>query len=292
MLEVSAMLPELAAVSRNFERAAPQLSDHDYLYGEVRARLLERLDPIILKPKIVLDLGCGTGTALRLLRRRFPGATTIGLDLVHPLLRQAAARRWLQRSAVCQGDFHGLPFSSGGVDLIVANLSLHWAVVLPTLLLELRRVLSGDGMVLFSCFGPDTLQELRQAWHGADPGFPHVLACPDMHDLGDAFVQAGFAGPVLDAEHFCLTYSSERTLFAELQGLGLSNACQGRRRGLVGKQRWRMMVEGYGRQSDGGRLPATFEVVYGHAWVGGSSRSGGANRERISVPFLDQAGPD
>ena len=218
------------------------------------------------------------------MRRRYPGCQVIGFDLAGQLLQKASVGRWRRRRAVCQGDFHQLPFASGSVDLIVANLSLHWAENLPQVVAEARRILRPDGLVLFSCFGPETLRELRAAWYHADPDFVHVMAFPDMHDLGDAFMQAGFAGPVLDTEYFCLTYSGEQQLVAELRGLGMANACVGRRSGLTGRGRWQVMSKAYGVHQIDGRLPATFEVVYGHAWVGKASSQ---NRDSVAVPFIE-----
>ena len=283
---LSLNLPTVATVRRNFEGIADRLGQHDQLYQEVRGRLLERLEPVVIAPTVILDLGCGTGGTSGLLRQKYPDSQVIGLDLAAQLVRQAGRGRWWRRNPVCQGDFHQLPLASESIDLVVANLSLHWAEQLPQVVAEARRVLRSDGLVLFSCFGPETLRELREAWYRADPDYVHVMAFPDMHDLGDAFVQAGFAGPVLDAEYFCLTYSGQQQLTDELRGLGMSNACVGRRKGLTGKQRWQQMSEVYARQKSEGRLPATFEVVYGHAWVG---QPRGEQRDSITVPFITPA---
>jgi len=234
--------------------------------------------------------GCCSGATLPLLRKRFPASRVIGFDLAHGALRQARSKRWFRRQPVCQGDFHHLPFAAESIDLVVANLALHWAVDLRQVLLELRRVVRPGGMVLFSTFGPDTLVELRQAWYQADPDSPHVLAFADMHDLGDALMGAGFDSPVLDREAFCLTYSTTSELFAELRRWGLSNACVGRRRGLTGTKKWQEMAAGYQAQRSAGRLPATFEVVYGHAWVGDGKRPGTAVAGSVAVPFITNPG--
>jgi malonyl-CoA O-methyltransferase len=123
------------------------------------------------------------------------------------------------------------------------------------------------GLLLFSTFGPDTLKELRAAWQAADDGV-HVHDFTDMHDLGDALVRARFADPVMDVERLTLTYSDVEGVLQDLKAIGAHNAARERPRALTGKARFarfRAAYEGF-RNSDG-RLPASHEVVYGHAWA-------------------------
>jgi hypothetical protein len=66
-------------------------------------------------------------------------------------------------------------------------------------------VLRVEGLLMFSCFGPDTLREVRSAFEQIDLA-PHTLPFVDMHDFGDMLVNAGFSTPVMDMETITVTY--------------------------------------------------------------------------------------
>jgi len=118
---------------------------------------------------------------------------------------------------------------------------------------------------MFSTFGPDTLKELRQVFATVD-SYPHVNAFVDMHDLGDQLVQAGFGDPVMDMEIITVTYADLKSLLLELKAIGAHNVLPGREKGLMGRRRWERLVAEYDKLRRDGRLPSTYEVVYGHAW--------------------------
>jgi malonyl-CoA O-methyltransferase len=136
---------------------------------------------------------------------------------------------------------------------------------LPDTFVEMHRVLKVDGLLIFSTFGPDTLKELRGAFTGVDQ-HNHLNRFTDMHDIGDMLVHSGFAEPVMEMEYITLTYADVRGVLHDLKAIGAHNATAGRGRGLMGKNAWARLIENYERLRSNGRLPATFEVVYGHAW--------------------------
>ena len=129
-------------------------------------------------------------------------------------------------------------------------------------------MLEVGGLVTFTTFGPDTLKELRAAFTAVD-AHPHVGRFVDMHDIGDLLVHAGFADPVMQMEMLTLTYPDARSMTHDLKAIGATNATVGRRRGLTGRRRFERALAALeampGRAADG-RIPATFEVIYGHAW--------------------------
>ncbi|MDZ7734987.1 MAG: malonyl-ACP O-methyltransferase BioC [Gammaproteobacteria bacterium] len=256
-------------VARDFDTAAATYERVAVLQHTVLERLLERLDVIRLQPRVILDLGSGSGSAARRLARRYRHARLLQLDIAYGMLRQARAQswRWFSRQRFIQADALALPLAAGSTDFVFSNLMLQWVDRPEQVFTELHRCLRPGGLVQFASFGPDTLQELRASWAAVDEA-PHVSPFVDMHNVGDALVRAGFADPVMEAEHFCLTYPDCYALMRELQQLGARNALAARRRTLTGHRRLRGMVAAYEqfRQPDG-RLPATFEVVYGHAWV-------------------------
>lgn len=283
-------LLDLRQVRRAFSRAAADYSATAVLQAEVRTRLMEQLDYLETPPRRILDLGCGPGVASRLLKQRWPKAEVIGLDLALPMLQQARREQRLLRrfSRVC-ADVRRLPLADASCDLLFSNLCFQWVEALPALLAELRRVLRPDGMLLFSSFTQGTLDELREAFAVADPGHPHVSAFATVQQVGDAVLAAGFRNPVLDTDRFTLTYVHARELMRELRAIGAGNAMAGRRRGLTGRQRMQAVFSAYEGFRREGRLPATYEVVYAHAWgpqPGQPLRGGGVEVASFPVSGL------
>jgi malonyl-CoA O-methyltransferase len=219
----------------------------------------------------VLDLGCGTGESFAELGRRFPRARIVGVDLARAMLARARERtpgwkRLLGTRApwLACADAERLPLAPACAQLAWSNLLLQWCRP-ERVFAEAARVLEAGGLFIFSTFGPDTLKELRAAFAAVDD-YQHVNPFVDMHDLGDALVQAGFADPVMEMEVVTLEYASVEAVAHDLRAIGAGNALPGRPRGLSGRGRWRRMAEAYERARRGEVLPATYEVVYGHAW--------------------------
>lgn len=246
----------------------------------------ERLALVKLSPQQVLDAGCGEGADLPGLQKRYPQAQVMGLDASLAMLAQIEQQQgsawsslngvlaqWLpgrMRSSASQpgilcGDFAQLPLAANSVDLIWSNLALHWHPQPDRVYAEWRRVLRVDGLLMFSCFGPDTMKELRAAMSGLDEA-PHVLPFVDMHDFGDMLVNAGFSTPVMDMETITITYETVEKLFADARAIG-GNPLSTRRRGLIGRSAWQKVVQALeaNRRADG-RIPVTFEIIYGHAF--------------------------
>jgi malonyl-CoA O-methyltransferase len=261
---------------RAFERAASTYDAAALLQREVGQRLLERLDLVKLAPTLALDVGCGTGFASRALAQRYPQAQVVGFDIAPAMLHVARqVEPWWRRKlpflggnlpAYIGGDLERLPLPDSSVQLLCSNLALQWSNDLSVAFAEFRRVLAPGGLLMFSTFGPDTLRELRQAFAGLD-GHTHVNRFMDMHDIGDALAYAGFATPVVDMEFITLTYTDLMGLLRELKAIGAHNVTSGRGHGLMGKKAWRAMLQNYEKLRRDGRLPATYEVIYGHAWV-------------------------
>ncbi len=258
---------------RSFERAATSYDEAAVLQHEVCRRMDERLDLIKLQPALILDAGCGTGNALPALRARYPQGRVIALDLAFTMLQQARRRggtSWWrsllqQRPAALCADIEHLPLATGSVDLVWSNLALQWMNEPERAFAEFHRVLAPGGLLMFSTFGPDTLKELRAAYSGVDR-HTHVSRFVDLHDIGDMLVQRGFGDPVMDMEPFTLTYSDVRTLMRELKAIGAHNVTRERPPGLTGRARLAAVAAAYEDLRRDGTLPATFEVVYGHAW--------------------------
>lgn len=276
-------------IRRAFERAAPRYDEAAFLQREVADRLLERLEVIRIDPSRILDLGCGTGRASDALKQRHRKARVLGLDPVHAMARRTRRRsRWMRPvDAVC-GDARRLPLASNSIDLVFSNLMLPWVGDRRACFDELRRVMRPDGVLLFTTFGPDTLGELRQSWAAANDG-PHVHDFDDMHHVGDELVQAGFSDPVMDVETLTVAYPDVRSLMRDLKASGARNARTDRARGLTGRRGFQSMLERYEQHRSDGVIPATLEVVYGHALApkeGQPRRTEGGQEASFSVDSL------
>jgi malonyl-CoA O-methyltransferase len=257
---------EPARVRRSFDRAARTYDDTAVLHAEVREDLLQRLQLVTLVPRVVLDAGAGTGHASRALKRLYPKAQVVALDSSLEMLKVAGKQQsWLRPFERICADAELLPLRDGSVDLIMSNLMLQWCNP-DAVFAEFRRVLKPSGLLSFSAFGPDTLRELRTAWRQID-AHSHVHRFIDMHDLGDALVRNGFAAPVLDVERFTLQYLDVRKVAADLKATGAHNSTAGRARGLTSPRKFAAMQAAYEKFRQDGRLPATYEVVFAHAWA-------------------------
>jgi malonyl-CoA O-methyltransferase len=268
------------AIRLSFQRAADRYDEAAFLQQEVARRLDDHLDGVKIAPQRILDAGCGTGFGTSLMRARYPRADVVGLDLAEAMLHQAAAR---QRGSVWEklrarliskvthfvplcADIEHLPLARASFDMAWSSLALQWVGDLQASFKDMHRVLKPGGLFIFASFGPDTLKELRSASAGVD-GHQHVNRFIDMHDVGDALVHAGFSNPVMEMEQITLTYTDLPALMRDLKAIGAHTVLEGRRQGLMGKSAWRRLLLNYEKFRQDDRLPATYEVVYGHAWA-------------------------
>ncbi len=261
-----------------------QVRESQFLRREIASRMHERLALVKLAPQQVLDAGCGEGADLALLQQNYLDAHVIGLDAAPAMLDVAAGQqdharsalnrlfsKWLpgsrtklRQDLVC-GDFAQLPFKPNAFDLVWSNLAMHWHPQPDRLFAEWRRVLKVDGLLMFSCFGPDTFKQLRAAFAEADLD-EHALPFVDMHDFGDMLVNAGFSTPVMDMEIITVTYDSVAKLMADVRAWG-GNPLRSRRQSLMGRAALGRVAAALQKMQDAeGRIPLTFEVIYGHAF--------------------------
>lgn len=235
--------------------------------------MLERLALIRIQPHWIADIGAGTCQLTKKLQQQYHQSSILAVDIAENMLAQEQGKprfwRWRQQPLhrIC-GDAERLPVQDNSIDMIFSSLSLQWCNHLDLAFAEFRRVLKPGGLLLFSTFGPDTLKELRQCWHSIDR-YNHINAFIDMHDIGDALLRQGFSDPVMDMEMMTLTYSNVMQLMKELKAIGAHNVSAGRPRGLTGRQHLEKLLSAYEQFRDHeGLLPASYEVIYGHAWQG------------------------
>jgi malonyl-CoA O-methyltransferase len=251
----------------SFNAAALDYDAASLLQQTVANRLIEAFDMLKIEPVSILDLGSGTGYGSEKIKQRFKKAQIYQADISSEMLKVARKREpmfFSKKHFVCS-DASQMPIAKNQFDLVFSNLMLQWCNDLDAVFAEVRRMLKPGGVFIFATFGPDSLKELRDCWRQVDDDI-HVNAFVDMHDVGDALIRNGMSEPVLSIEHIVLLYDECKQLMRELKNIGAHNINQGRRKTLTGKQRLQRVEEHYESYRKNCKLPATYEVVYGHAW--------------------------
>jgi len=253
----------MSAVRAAFNKASNNYNDHAFLQKEIATRLDAKLNVITANSGVILDLGAGTGLLSHNLLMRFPDSQVICLDFAQHSLKSNQST-----NKICANANH-LPLADNSIDIVISSLMMQWCPNLKQLFSECHRVLKNDGLILFSTFGPDTLKELKKSWSVVDSEV-HVNTFTDMHDIGDQLLQNGFQSPIMEMETLTLTYETVIDLLKDLKAIG-AQTVNTRSKALMGKDKFKLMTQMYESYRSEGKLPATYEVVYGHAWKRTSS---------------------
>ncbi len=257
-----------SAIARSFNVAALSYDKSAVLQNIVGERLFERLDLVLVEPERVLDLGSGTGVFSRQLQGRYKKKKVLGIDLAWQMSAFASRqKKWLDKERYICADAEYLPLADHSVDLVFSNLMLQWLPDPERVFKEVQRVLVPGGLLMFSCFGPDTLKEMRQSWAQVDDNI-HVNQFMDMHDIGDSLTNAAFSGIVMDNETISMEYESLAVLHQDLRDIGETNINADRFRGLTSKGHWQQYLQAYEQFTNEQReYLASWEITYGHAWA-------------------------
>jgi NADH dehydrogenase [ubiquinone] 1 alpha subcomplex assembly factor 5 len=254
------------AVRVRRDRAARR-AGFGFLFAEGAERLLDRLEDIDRRFPVALDLGCRDGSLGRVRGERGGIERLVQVDVSPAFVARTAGWR-------LAAEAEALPFSPGSFDAVLSALALHWVNDLPGALLQLRRALKPDGLLLASLLGGDTLSELRQSFMAAELAeeggvSPRVSPFAELRDLGGLMQRAGFAMPVVDSDRITVTYPNALALMRELRGMGESNAVAERRRSFTRRTTLVRAAAIYGERfgQPDGRIPASFEIITLTAWA-------------------------
>ena len=255
---------DLAAHCQALSRMNPQGRDAAFLYREIASRVLDILQFMRMAPEKILYHTVGFDDGAKQLAKRYPDAEITVVSALPLSLSSCEPNSRIQY--YCAKNLN-LPFEKESFDLLVSNLMLHWqpnpSHYLKTCYLSLRA----RGLLLFSTLGPDTLHELHDAFSQVDEK-PHIHEFIDMHHIGDALLHHQFIEPVMDMEQLTVHYRTLNRLFSDIKAIGAHNVHPERRRGLMGKKGWQTMKSHYARcMNKEGLIPATAEIIYGHAWM-------------------------
>lgn len=272
-------------IAESFSKAAQCYDASAFLQLEVATRVFERLSYMRIQPQRVLDLGCGTGHCSRELKDKYSKAKVFGVDLAPGMIEQAKKQQGLFKKIDYQiADADQLPYENDSFDLVFSNLTIQWLPDLKHSFAEINRVLKPGGLLIFSTLGPDTLTELKQSWEHVDSGV-HVNNFIDMHIVGDQVFNANFENTVMDRDVITLTYQTMVGLMRDLKAIGAHNLDSERQRGLLGKQKFTKLQAAYEQfRWQSGELPATYEVIYGHAWKKQGQAEVGYHTYKVDLP--------
>jgi SAM-dependent methyltransferase len=234
------------------QRRARALGPATFLIDRVAIELGERLAVVLRQFERAADLGTPTGAARRVLTESGKVGTVV--DVI--------------------ADEEALPFAAGSLDLVVSALALQFVNDLPGTLIQIRRALKPDGLLLAALIGGDSLTELRQAFAQAESEAeggvsPRVAPFADLRELGALLQRAGFALPVVDSDRLTVRYKTVLNLMHDLRRMGATNVLTERRRAPLKRKTLSRMAEIYAeRFSDAdGRLRATFEIAWLSGWA-------------------------
>ncbi len=249
-----------SAIRRHRDRAAATVGRVSAILTDAAERLLDRLDDTKLKFSHALDIG-GRGVVAPMLRAR-------GMDVVSCDLSAAMAARAGGRAVVADEEF--LPFGAGAFDLVVASLSLHAVNDLPGCLIQIRRCLRPDGLLLASVPALGTLHELRTALTDAEVALsgglsPRVSPFPTLGDCAGLLQRAGFAVPVADLDDIRLLYADPLDLLRDLRAAGEGNAIVARERKIPVRALFPAALSAL--PAEDGRIVATLRLAMMTGWA-------------------------
>jgi len=252
------MYLDKAKIRQSFAAASVTYDGVAELQRTVGKALLDTIDTASLTGPL-LDLGCGTGfLSAKLLGFAQP---VIALDIALPMLQVTRTKLADMPNVIylC-ADAEQLPLAGQIVDGVFSNLALQWCINLDVVFTDIKRVLKPGGRLVFSTFGPQTLQELKAAWAEVDD-FNHVNDFYSGRQLIRFLQSAGYAEIKIETRLYRSNYVSVLALMKELKHIGAHNMIAGRNKNITTKTQMQRMIAAYERHRSGDLVPATFETM-------------------------------
>ena len=271
---------------------AAQLGPATFLLERVADDLAARLSAVLRRFDLAVDLGTPSDAVRGALASRIETVVSVHRMAGRPKGREAGA-------LAMAADEEALPFRDASLDLVVSALALQFVNDLPGALIQIRRALKPDGLLLAAMIGGESLFELREAFALAEAEVeggvsPRVAPFADLRDLGGLLQRAGFALPVTDVDRITVRYDSPLALMHDLRRMGAGNILAERRKTPLRRATLRRLTEIYVERfaDPDGRIRATFDIVWLSGWAPHQSQQQplepGAARTRLADALRTQ----
>ena len=255
-------------IEKRFNHCAQSFSDFDFVHSHCRKDLIDRLIPIKINPKIAVDLGSALGLGAKFLDTNYPACQITNLDISRAMLLGSINNNKTScHINQVQASAEALPFKNNSIDLIFSNLLMPWINNLSFFLHEINRVLSKNGLFIFSTLGPDSFADIKTTWLNLD-NFEHVNKFIDMHIIGDQLLNSGLSNPVLDSDRLIIKYEDINAFFKDITATGSRNCLRHRNHGLTGKNKFNSFKEHLEKLKKNNYFSVELELIFGHAWSG------------------------
>lgn len=251
---------EKKRVAQSFDRAAPYYNRMALLQKRIGYELLGKLELKKLSCQKILDVGCGTGFCIEQLSHCCELSTYTALDIALGMLQVARSRLGKEVIYIC-AEAESIPLADHQFNVVISNLALQWCPNLDLVLSELNRILKPGGLLAFTTFGAETLNELREAWRVVD-NFNHVNRFTGVKDIERSMKETGFDQCIIESQSLAIQYPSVIELMQELKGVGAHNVTCGRSRSLTGKGKIFQMIAAYEAMQSDKRIIANYQAIY------------------------------
>lgn len=243
-------------VAYQFNRAASSYDDAARIQQYAARKLLDMLPAMDGR---WLDLGCGTGFAVRSMLKKGAERVT-GIDIAESMVRASLSKLKDVNYGAVTGDAENLPFQENSFEGIYSNLMIQWSENPEQLFADAKKVLSPGSRFAFTTLGPRTMHELKTAWQEVDP-YVHVNRFMDREDMLD-ICRTHFEIEQVQQQEYVQLHPSLTALLKELKAIGATNVNSGRRPGLGGRERLAQLDIAYQKQSTDNQLPLTYDLIW------------------------------
>lgn len=255
-------------IAKSFSRAATTYDRAAILQRNVGQHLLDKLIKLEFHqkipgvPKVIVDLGSGTGQLTQQLVLNFPKSSIIAVDIAFGMLSYSQLKYPKNNVVLLCGDVEQLPLKNNSCDVVFSNLMFQWSPDYKKSLQESSRILKPNGMLLFSTLGPDTLKELRHCWQQVD-NWPRVHSFVPNKKLIKTLKKYKFSNVSMETKRDYRYFSKAIDLMRELKLLGASNIQNGRTKNVTSNKKLQRVFENYEQFRNGQEfLPATYEIYF------------------------------
>jgi len=242
-------------LAKSFGRAASTYDLHANFQKQVLASLLSILPRVQLS--MVMDLGCGTGNALKPLAKL--SRQLVGVDLSESMLG-IASNKEPTTNFIC-ADAEQLPFADGSFNLIFSSLAIQWCQSHLALFREIKRVVEPGGWWCFSTLCEGSMLEIGEAWRQVD-GRLHSNQYPSMEKIASDLLESGLEIHQQETRTMTMHFQTVQEAIYSVKKVGASVITEVENRSSVTPSVWKEFVQKYSTAHDGIGIPLSYQVAF------------------------------